>query len=348
MYNTIIDTKIERLFKLLIWNKFKQNITENKLVTVGDKILLAVSGGPDSVVMTDLFYKLQKIFKLELVIVNFNHKLRKESSKETELVANLAKQYKIKFISKIIATKKYASSNKISIEAAGRQLRYKYLEEIAKENKCNKIATAHNMNDNAETVLMWLIRGTGTNGLSGIPYERKICKNLSIIRPLLSIDRTLIEEHIKKNNIKFSVDKSNFSFDYTRNKIRLGIIPELKKINPLVIEHIYELSKIIYKQNLYLESKIKIFVTNNVKKQKNKIVLNFKSFLKKDSFLQYAVLREILPDKKRAIQIKSILKFINDKKQLHYKLSKYWSVTKTKQNIVFKNNFVLDKINKKQ
>jgi len=133
LYNTIIDTKIERLFKLLIWNKFKQNITENKLVTVGDKILLAVSGGPDSVVMTDLFYKLQKIFKLELVIVNFNHKLRKESSKETELVANLAKQYKIKFISKIIATKKYASSNKISIEAAGRQLRYKYLEEIAKK-----------------------------------------------------------------------------------------------------------------------------------------------------------------------------------------------------------------------
>lgn len=332
----MIDIKIGRLIKLLIWNIFKQNIIENKLVISGDKILLAVSGGPDSVVMADLFYKLQKIFHIELIVVNFNHKLRKESFKETELVADLANRYKITFISKIIETKKYASLNKISVEAAGRQLRYKYLEEIAKENKCNKIATAHNMNDNAETVLMWLIRGTGTNGLAGIPYERKISKNLSVIRPLLPIDRNLIEEYIKKNELKYCVDKSNFSFDYTRNKIRLGIIPELKKINPLVIEHIYELSKIIHNQNIYLESKIKTFISKNVKKQNNKITLNFKNFLKKDIFLQYTVLREIMPDKKRAIQIKNILKFINDKKQIKYELSKTWSITKTKQNIIFK------------
>lgn len=332
----MIDIKIERFTKLLIWNIFKQNIIENKLVNAGDKILLAVSGGPDSVVMADLFHKLQKVLHIELIIVNFNHKLRKESFKETELVANLAKQYKITFISKIIETKKYACSNKISVEAAGRQLRYKYLEEIAKQNKCNKIATAHNMNDNAETVLMWLIRGTGTNGLAGIPYERKISKNLSVIRPLLPVDRNLIEEHIKNNGLKYCIDKSNFSFDYTRNKIRLGIIPELKKINPLVIEHIYELSKIIHNQNIYLESKIKIFIAKNVKKQKNKITLNFKNFSKKDIFLQYAVLREIMPDKKRAVQIKNILKFINDKKQTNYKLSKIWSITKTKQNIIFK------------
>ena len=335
----MVDIKIGRLIKLLIWNIFKQNITENKLILAGDKILLAVSGGPDSIVMTDLFYKLQKVLRIELVIVNFNHKLRKESFKETELVENLANQYKIEFISKTIETKQYASSNKISIEAAGRQLRYKYFEEIAKKNKCNKIATAHNMNDNAETVLMWLIRGTGTNGLAGIPYERKINKNLSIIRPLLPISRSLIEEHIEKNNLKYCVDKSNFSFDYTRNKIRLGIIPELKKINPLVVEHIYELSKIIHNQNVYLESRIKKFITKNVKKQKNKIILNFKSFSKKDNFLQYAILREIVPDKKRAVQIKNILKFINDKKQSNYKLSKIWSVTKTKQNIVFKNTY---------
>ena len=319
-----------------IWNIFKQNIIENKLVSSGDKILLAVSGGPDSVVMADLFNRLKKVLHIELIIVNFNHKLRKESEKETILVGEFAKQHKIKFISKIIATKKYASSNKISIEAAGRQLRYKYLEEIAKQNKCNKIATAHNMNDNAETVLMWLIRGTGTNGLAGIPQERKISKNLTVIRPLLAISRDLIEEHIKKNNLKCSIDKSNFSFDYTRNKIRLGIIPELKKINPLVIKHIYELSNIIRKQNSYSESKVKNFIANNVKKQKNKIILNLKSFLKKDEFLQYEILRELLPDKKRAIQIKSIIKFIKDKKQPNYELSKYWSASKTKQNIIFK------------
>lgn len=318
-----------------IWNIFKQNIIENKLVVSGDKILLAVSGGPDSVVMTDLFNKLKKVFHIELVIVNFNHKLRKESDKETVLVCSLAKQYKIKFISKTIATKRYASSNKMSIEAAGRQLRYKYLEQIAKQNKCNKIATAHNMNDNAETILMWLIRGTGTNGLAGIPQERKIGKNLSIIRPLLAINRELIEEHIKKNNLQCSIDKSNFSLDYTRNKIRLGIIPELKKINPLVIKHIYELSNIIHNQNLYLEDKIKNFIGKNIKKQKNKIILNSKTFSKKSKFLQYMILREILPDKKRAVQIKNIIKFINDKKQSNYKLSKSWSAVKTKQNVAF-------------
>jgi len=335
LYN--IENNIENEgAKLQIWNIFKQNIIENKLVVTGDKILLAVSGGPDSVVMADLFNKLKNILRIEFLIVNFNHKLRKESEKETELVYSLANRYKVKFISKTIATKKYASSNKISIEAAGRQLRYKYLEEIAKQNKCNKIATAHNMNDNAETVLMWLIRGTGTNGLSGIPCERKIGKNLSIIRPLLAINRELIEEHIKKNNLKSSIDKSNFSLDYTRNKIRLGIIPELKKINPLVVKHIYELSNIIRNQNLYLEDKIKSFIGKNITKQKNKITLNIKTFSKKSKFLQYMILREILPDKKRAVQIKSIIKFINDKKQLNYKLSKNWSAVKTKQNIILK------------
>ncbi len=320
---------------MLIWQIFKYHITENKLVENGDRILLAVSGGPDSVVMADLFYRLRKTLDIEIIIVNFNHNLRKESKKETKLVEQFAKSHNTKFISKTLNTKQFAVKNNISLETAGRQLRYYYLENIAKTEKCNKIATAHNMNDQAETVLMWLIRGTGTDGLTGIPIERKLNKNLSIIRPLLSVSRDLIENYIKKQKLKYCTDKSNFSQDFTRNKIRLNILPEIKKINPLVIEHIFELSKISARENLYFDKKISNFVLKNIKMNSNKIIVDSKSFLNCDDALKHRVLKSIMPAKKSSGHINAIIKWAGDKKTQHYILTKQWIVKKNNTKIFF-------------
>lgn len=317
---------------MLIWEKFRKNIIDNKLVTSGDKVLLAVSGGADSMVMASLFSMLTKILSIEIVVVNFNHNLRKESIKEAKIVKEFISSLNIDCVLKQLNTKEYARKNNVSIETAGRQLRYLELEEVAKEYKCNKIATAHNMNDNAETVLMWLLRGTGTEGLTGIPMIRKINKKLSIIRPLLPISRDLIDDYVKRNKIKFCTDKSNFKCDYTRNKIRLKLIPQLKEINPSVIEHIYNLSCIFKDETVYFKNKISLFMSKFVKITKSATMMDLKAFYRQDKILQYKILKEVLPDKKRAIQINNLFNWLKDNKNKSYVISKQWIA---KKNIKF-------------
>ena len=320
---------------MLIWEKFKKNIIDNKLVVSGDKILLAVSGGADSMVMASLFSMLTKILNIELVVVNFNHNLRKESVKEAKIVEKYISSLNIECVLKKLNTKEYAKKNNISVETAGRQLRYLGLEEVAKKYKCNKIATAHNMNDNAETVIMWLLRGTGSEGLTGIPMIRKINKNLSVIRPLLPISRDLIDDYAKKKQIVFCTDKTNFKCDYTRNKIRLNLIPQLKQINPSVVEHIYNLSCIVKEETNYFKNKVNSFISKYVEISKNRIVINLKAFYKQDNIFQYKILKEILPDKKRAVQINNIFSWLGDKKSKKYILSKAWTAKKYKQKLYF-------------
>ncbi|MBR4632504.1 MAG: tRNA lysidine(34) synthetase TilS [Elusimicrobia bacterium] len=320
---------------MLIWEKFRKNIIDNKLVVSGDKVLLAVSGGADSMVMASLFSMLTKVLNIEVIVVNFNHNLRKESVKEAKIVQKFISSLGMECILKNLNTKEYAQKNDISVETAGRQLRYSGLEEIAKKYKCNKIATAHNMNDNAETVIMWLLRGTGTEGLTGIPMVRKIDNGLTVIRPLLPITRTLIDDYAKKTKIKFCTDKTNFKKDYTRNKIRLTLIPQLKKINPSVIEHIYNLSCIVKNETDYFRNKVNFFISKNVKFSKNKIVLNLRSFYKQDNILRYKILKEILPDKKRTVQLNNLFTWLKDKESKKYILSKNWIAKKYRQNLYF-------------
>ncbi|MBQ3835454.1 MAG: tRNA lysidine(34) synthetase TilS [Elusimicrobia bacterium] len=322
---------------MIIWERFRKNIFDNNLVCRGDKILLAVSGGADSMVMASLFAMLRKSIHIELVIVNFNHNLRKESVKESKIVKKFADSLKIECILKELKTKEYAKENNISTETAGRQLRYAELEKTAKEYKCNKIATAHNMNDNAETVLMWMLRGTGTEGISGIPVTRKINKNLTIIRPILSVSRDMIDAYAKEKEIKFCTDKTNFKCDYTRNKIRLNIIPELNKINPLFIEHVYNLSTIAKEETAYFKKKINSFIAKNIKISKNKITVNLDTFNRQDKILQYKILKEIIPDKKRAVHINQVINWLADGKNKNHNLSKEWMLKKSVKNFSFVN-----------
>ena len=191
------------------------------------------------------------------------------------------------------------------------------------------------MNDNAETVIMWLLRGTGTDGLTGIPMIRKINKNLSVIRPLLPISRDLIDDYAAKKEIVFCTDKTNFKCDYTRNKIRLNLIPQLKQINPSVIEHIYNLSCIVKDETDYFKNKVNLFISKYVNISKKKIILNLRAFYRQESILQYKILKEILPDKKRAVQINNIFVWLKDKESKKYIISKIWIAKKFGQKLYF-------------
>jgi len=209
-------------------NDFLKYIEENRMISKGDHVLMAVSGGIDSMVMADLFTRTG----FETGIVHCNFCLRgKEADKDEELVRKFASDHGIPFFSKRFDTKGYARRKGISIQMAARELRYRFFGEIMKKQGYNVTAIAHNLNDNIETLLINLTRGTGITGLTGMRPTGS-----QIIRPLLFANRETIEDYCRKNKIRYREDKSNAETKYTRNKIRHLVIPVLREINPS-IEH---------------------------------------------------------------------------------------------------------------
>jgi tRNA(Ile)-lysidine synthase len=207
-------------------DRFKKFIAENNLIKPGDRILLAVSGGIDSMTMTYLFLQL----KNEIGIAHCNFTLRAaESDKDQEMVRRFSADRKIPFYVKRFATGTFAEKNGLSVQMAARELRYAWFEEIRKENRYDSVAVAHNLNDNIETLIINLTRGTGITGMTGMKPKSNL-----IIRPLLFASREDITGYCIQNRIKFREDKSNADTKYTRNKIRHLVIPVLKEINPSI------------------------------------------------------------------------------------------------------------------
>ena len=207
-------------------NKFLHYINEHKLFDTKSKILLAISGGIDSVCLANLLIRLE--YNVELAHCNF--KLRKEESDQDEtFVSDLANKYKIPFHSISFETNNYALSNKLSIQMAARDLRYKWLEKVRQEISADYIAIAHNQNDNIETFFINIINGTGLKGLRAIQN-----KNNFIVRPLMFASRDQIEEYVKSESLNFREDSSNISKKYLRNKVRHDLIPLLKELNPSI------------------------------------------------------------------------------------------------------------------
>ncbi len=205
--------------------KFLEHLEKNNLCGKSGKILLAVSGGVDSLVMAELFFRAG--FNFGIIHCNFN--LRgKESDADEKFVRDLAlKKYKSPCFVRSFDTKKFAEENHLSIQEAARNLRYGYFEEIRKKEKLDYVATAHHADDKIETFFINLLRGSGISGLSGIPVKQK-----NIIRPMLFAFRNEIEDFAKKNNVEYRTDSSNKSNKYLRNKIRNQLMPLLETISP--------------------------------------------------------------------------------------------------------------------
>ncbi len=222
--------------------KIIEFISRHQLIKSGDKLLVAFSGGPDSVFALYFFNKFRQKYKIDIQAVHFNHLLRgKESDKDEIFALEFCSKYKIPIHSRKIDVKSFANRNKMSTEEAARTLRYTYLDSLSKELKCNKIVTAHNQSDNTETVLLNIVSGSGLNGFTGIPIVRG-----NIIRPLLCLSKKEIMDFLEKNKIPFRVDSSNLKSDYKRNYLRNKVIPLLKSnINPSIDSAVFRSSKIL-------------------------------------------------------------------------------------------------------
>ncbi|MBK9480620.1 MAG: tRNA lysidine(34) synthetase TilS [Bacteroidetes bacterium] len=194
------------------------------------KYLLAVSGGIDSMVMCDLFLK----NKIPFAVAHFNFQLRQQESMDDERFVQMwCEQHHIPFYVKTIDTKSYASENKLSIQVAARTLRYDFFHTLLQQEPYDAIATAHHQDDNIETVLFHFFRGTGLRGLTGIPLESP-----SLIRPLLHVTKKEILQYASKHHITYREDSSNVKVDYTRNKLRNDMIPQLEAIFPAFKQNI--------------------------------------------------------------------------------------------------------------
>ena len=259
--------------------KFLKTIKEENLIQKKDKIVVGVSGGPDSITLLECLNKYKEKLEVEIIVAHINHLIRKDSTEDEQYVENICKKMNIKCYIKRENVLNIAKNEKIGTEEAGRKVRYKFFDEILKKEKANKIAIAHNMNDNAETILLNLLRGTGLNGLEGIqPMEYN-----KYIRPLINISRKEIEEYVEKNELKPKIDYTNKENIYKRNKIRNELLPYLKKINPNIVESLSRLSKIVKEENTYIKKETeKIYDNIKIKDEKNlgKIELDIKEFNK--------------------------------------------------------------------
>jgi tRNA(Ile)-lysidine synthase len=205
-------------------NDFNNFLTHNHLADRSFSFLLAVSGGIDSVVMVDLFHKAG--FSFDIAHANFQ--LRgEESLRDEKFVSDLANKCGVKVFVRQFDTAAYAGKNKLSIQVAARQLRYEWFEELLVKYGYEKIATAHHLDDQIETFLINLTRGTGIAGLHGIPVKQG-----NIIRPMMFTGRKEIEAYAADHGLDFVEDSSNSSVKYTRHRIRHNILPQLEEINP--------------------------------------------------------------------------------------------------------------------
>lgn len=252
-----------------------KTIKTYNLINKNDKIVVGVSGGPDSICLLHVLNSLKKELEIEIYVAHINHGLRAAADIETEYVKNFCKSLNIECFVKKVDIQKIAKEEKQGTEETGRNVRYNFFSEISQKTNSNKIATAHNSNDRAETVILNVLRGSGISGLKGIEPIR----DNKFIRPLIRINRQDIEQYCKENNLNPKIDESNKENIYNRNKVRNIIIPYIEReFNKNIIKTINRLSDVATEENEYLQNIVKNEYQSISKIENNMVILDLKKF----------------------------------------------------------------------
>ena len=237
-------------------------IRKHELLKAGDRVGVAVSGGADSVALLRLLLELRKEIGIVLSVVHFNHKLRgAESDEDEQFVAQLAQRHKLELHCESGDVAAYAAEKHLSLETAAREMRYQYFRRLLLEGRLNRIATGHTLDDQAETVLLKMVRGAGSRGLAGI-YPRLSVRgsqfsDASIVRPLLGTRRKELEPYLLGLGQSWREDRSNRDLRHMRNRVRHGILPRLERyLNPAVREALAETAEIARAEEEYWETEV--------------------------------------------------------------------------------------------
>ncbi|WP_423237139.1 tRNA lysidine(34) synthetase TilS [Clostridium vincentii] len=273
--------------------KFFEYIVENNLVSDGEGVVVGLSGGPDSVCLLNLLCSLRQDMNLKIAAAHVNHMLRAEDAdKDEEYARNLCKKFKVEFFCKRVDINKYSKDKGLSSETAGREVRYAFFDNVMERLNFSKIATAHNSNDQAETVLMRIMRGTGLEGLTGIPVKR----DEKYIRPILFMERKDIEGYCKRCGLEPCIDETNNERLYRRNKVRLDILPYMKKnFNDDIITTINRMVLLLQEDNKYIMGQVDKYFIENCVKHKDEVII-YKSAFECDNAIINRIIRRAIKE----------------------------------------------------
>ena len=274
----------------MLEEKVLQTVKKFDMLSFDDRVLMGISGGPDSVTLLNILLSFKKRYNLSFFIAHLDHKLRgKESDEDVNFVKNLAQELDLPCEVKSCNLVKITRKEHLTLEEAAREYRYKFFIETARKFKTNKIALGHNADDQVETVLMRFLRGSGLEGLIGIPPVRG-----KIIRPLIECSRAEIEEYCKENTIEYRTDSSNKEVVYFRNKIRLELLPLLSKsYNKNIKDTILRLSSIMSEVSRYLNQETELFFKEVARRESpDTVIIDLKKFTSLPLALKRRIVRK--------------------------------------------------------
>lgn len=319
------------LFERVANRNKKESLVEN-----GDRIVVGFSGGPDSVFLVEMLLKLREKIDFDIVLVHVNHLLRgEEAQRDEDFSINYGKSKGLKVFARKINITSLGKEKGLSLEEAGREARYNFYKEVLEKSNSNKIALAHNKDDQIETFMFRLTRGTGLSGLEGIATKRD-----RYIRPISEIYKSEIVNYLDENNISYCIDSTNLENEFTRNSIRIDLIPFIeKRYNPKFKDKIFSLIEEIRDINIFIEKEIEQFSYNET--------INIESILKFPKSIRGKILSKYLykygleVNRKKISLIESILEKGGSQEislDSQYILKKEYNILKIQKINLIKNN----------
>ncbi len=277
-----------------VFRAFRSGLLESRAIVPGDRVLAACSGGPDSMALVSLLLKLRDEMPLELAVAHFNHGLRAEAPIDEAFVREWARRRAILLVAGKADVRADAAARSMNLEEAGRELRYRFLRREAERLTVTKIATGHTMNDQAETVLMRLMRGTGLAGLAGIPPVQP-GRPCPVVRPLLGLTRPALLAYLEAEGESYRIDRTNLDRRNLRNRIRSGLLPELETgYAPRIVEHLARLATIAREEDELLSEFVRELSQAFVVRRKRDVLLDAAGLPPHLPALARRVLREFL------------------------------------------------------
>jgi tRNA(Ile)-lysidine synthase len=294
--------------RLSVLGRFMETVREHGLLREGSKVLTAVSGGADSVCLLDLLRLAQPRLKLRLAAFHLNHRLRDSAARDEDFVGKLCRDWRVELVVARADVAGYAKRNRLGIEEAGREVRYRHLERAARKLKCDVVALGHTANDNLETMLLNLARGAGSRGLAGITVQRlsevnhkdtkppKARIRTTFVRPLIDIERGQLEQHLRARGIEWVEDESNSDVSYRRNLLRREVVPVLLKLNPSAVANARRAAQLLAEEGEFLDGLAGVAAHDVAQLSKGRVRIDILKFKAYNHILKRRILKRVLPE----------------------------------------------------
>jgi tRNA(Ile)-lysidine synthase len=308
--------------RLSVLGRFMETVREHGLLPEGSKVLVAVSGGADSVCLLDLLRLVQERLKLRLAALHLNHGLRDTAARDENFVRTLCRDWRVELVVARVDVAAYAKRHKLGIEEAGRELRYRHMERVARKLKCDVIALGHTANDNLETMLLNIVRGAGPRGLAGIPVQRPWGINHKdtktqrarvrgrFIRPLIDIERGQIEHHLRARGIEWVEDESNTDVKYRRNLLRREVVPVLARLSEAAVANARRAAQLLAEEGGFLDELAEAAARDAAILSPGRVRIDILKFRNYNNILKRRILKRVLPELDSQA-VEGVLEFCN-------------------------------------